>query len=137
MMRFRGILALTAVLLTGGCATVNNFVNNVIGTNQTQQVTPDQFQGRPSPQAGPAGVGQSGALDSENPRLTPSFQPVVSLPPEPAPRPPIEPETGISPVVAKTIQTASAPAGPTTGPAASTEPSVASGQYLALGGVVA
>ncbi|HUB25250.1 MAG TPA: peptidyl-prolyl cis-trans isomerase [Tepidisphaeraceae bacterium] len=174
-----------AAPLAGGCASVDSFWNRVVGANQTQQVTPEQFE---SAQAAPQGqaVEQSGGLGVDNPRLASSFQPVEQLPPEPARQTPINQETGINSVVASTIgpstttvqattqptaveaptQTAPPPTPSTTptpatmptttvppssvlsepltsaqpepaSPAPASEPSVASGEYLPLGGVVA
>jgi PPIC-type PPIASE domain len=103
--RFPLVASVLAALL-GGCASINSFYNRVIGVNQSQQVTPDQFQTAQAPVAA-SGQGQavqeSGELSGDNPRLASSFQPVEQLPPEPAQRPPINQESGINNVVASTI----------------------------------
>ena len=168
---------LAAAVLLGGCASVNNFYHNVIGYNQDQQVTPEQFQSTAPP--GSAGAEATvGPIDSQNPRISPSFQPAEELPPTPAAPAPLEEQRGISRVVARTIgqpttnpttqetqplasQTPpplptaptlpaptisstqggpiapAQPGGPAVPPTTPATPSVASGEYLPLGGVVA
>lgn len=163
-----------AVLFAGGCASVNNFYHSVVGFNQEQQVTPDQFQSPAAPSGSVGAEATAGPIDSQNPRISPSFQPAEQLPPQPAAPLPLDQQRGISRVVARTIgQPTTAPtvdttsltsptAAPPTAPVAtgvsppetsapppldanlpqppqpvSAAPSVASGEYLPLGGVVA
>jgi parvulin-like peptidyl-prolyl isomerase len=124
-------VALGAGLLSAcGCATVNNFYNRLIGNDQPQQVTPDQFQRSSGAAVEARSSGESGNLGARNPPLAP-------LPASPAP---IGPPGGLNPVVTSAVpspaeQFTAAATQPSTAPAP--EASLASGQYMSLGGVVA
>lgn len=134
------LLAIVAAM-TAGCASVNNFWNNLIGKNQPQQVTADQFvQPNLQPQGQPSGIDQAGELNPQNPRLPPTFQPSAP-PPRPPVASPLPTRVGISHDVSSVIQTpeqqARAPLATQPGTQAPVEASVSSGQYMPLGGVVA
>ncbi|MGA2231078.1 MAG: peptidylprolyl isomerase [Tepidisphaeraceae bacterium] len=147
-------LALALVLLSGGgCASVNSFYNRVVGNTETQTVSPQQFEQAP-PTAGPSpSVTQQPAVaDEGNPRerAQAGFQPV--LPPLPAtPTPSSDQPAGLDlnllnttqpSVVASTQPSGLSGAAPTTLPTVAaaptdTAPSLATGQYMPLGGVIA
>lgn len=108
-----------------GCESAQNFYNRVVNGDQ-QQVTPEQFVVRPG---GPA------AVDSGRPLSPISPVPVVA---QPGPTPLHEP-TQIDQAIASVVESNGAttqPSEPTTLPA-EMEPTVSSGEYLPLGGVVA
>jgi hypothetical protein len=131
-----GSVLILACLSAGGCTSVNNFWNNVTGGAQPQQVTPDQFvQQGPQPQ--PSGIDQAGELNPQNPRLEATFHPALPAQSTAVPRT----DTHISSAISSNIQTpelthqAQAATQPAAQPPA--QASLASGQYMPLGGVVA
>jgi hypothetical protein len=114
-----------AALLTGGCATFDNFYNHVVTNTSPQQVSPDEFMQR-----------QSTADNSE------TLNGDKSMPVTPArPAAPVNQPTRIDPAVASAVEGAQTQ--PTTEPSDSapatlpTEASASSGQFMSLGGVVA
>jgi len=120
-----GIAVTATIALAGGCATIDNFYNRVTGASTAQPVRPDEFMQRQST------ADQSETLngDAQMP-VTPAAARVV----------PVNQTGGIDSDVASVVQNHGGPA--TTQPFATrapitTEPTMASGEYLAMGGVVA
>jgi parvulin-like peptidyl-prolyl isomerase len=125
-MRKTLLLCAAAAFFLGGCATVNNFVDRMTGKDTAQPVAPDEFMQR-----------QSAADRSET--LNGDTQMVVT---PAAPRTAakgdithIDTGAASSETAISTTQPATQPVGVSS--AVTTEPTLASGQYLAMGGVVA
>lgn len=130
-------LLLLGLCSLAGCASAGAFYDRIVGVQPPQQVTGSQFthapaESRPPAPTGDSSVGPDRRLTPEQPALPPTQAPLTSLPPTVTP-PTVTPPTVTPPTVtsAATTEPGVAVAPP------ATEPTLASGQYLTLGAVVA
>jgi hypothetical protein len=140
------------LLSAGGCASVNSFYNRIVGNADPQMVSPNQFQqAAPAGGSGPSNTEQPAVADQGNARqrMQGGFQPVLA--PLPAsPTPSSDQPAGLDLSLLNTTQPSASTtrpssltiALPSTAPSVAalpteTEPSLATGQYMPLGGVVA